>query len=57
VFGCLGFVHLPKEKRKKLDYRSTPGIFIGYSISIKQNFVYDPLAKMLHCSSDVVFSV
>jgi len=39
VFGCLAFVHVPKEKRKKLDYRATPGIFVGYSISTKQYFV------------------
>jgi hypothetical protein len=55
VFGYLAFVHVPKEKRNKLDYRATPGIFIGYSISTKQYFVYDPLANMLHCSRDVVF--
>jgi len=55
VFGCLAFVHVPKEKRKMLDYRAIPGIFVGYSISTKQYFVYDPLAKTLHRSRDVVF--
>jgi hypothetical protein len=55
VFGYLAFVHCPKEKRKTLDYRATTGIFVGYSISTKQYFVYDPLARMLHCSRDVVF--
>jgi len=55
VFGCSAFVHVPKEKRKKLDYRATPGIFVGNSISTKPYFVYDPLARMLHCSRDVVF--
>jgi len=39
VFGCLAFVHHPKEKRKMLDYRATPGIFVGYSILTKQYFV------------------
>jgi len=29
VFGSLAFVHVPKEKRKKLDYRATTGIFVG----------------------------
>jgi len=48
VLGCLAFMHVQKEKRKKLDYRATPGIFVGYSISTKQYFVYDPLAKTLH---------
>ena len=55
VFGCLALVHVPNEKPKKLDYRATPGIFVGYSISTKQYFGYDPLAKTLHHSRDVVF--
>jgi len=55
VFGCLAFVHVPKEKQNKLDYRATPGIFVGYSISTKQYLVYDPLAKTLHRCRDVVF--
>jgi len=55
VFGCLAFVHIPKEKRKKLDYRATLGIFVGYSISNQQYLVYDPLAKALHRSRDVIF--
>jgi len=29
VFEYLAFVHVPKEKWKKLDYRATPGIFVG----------------------------
>jgi hypothetical protein len=35
LFGCLAFVHVPKEKREKLDYRATPGILVGFSISTK----------------------
>jgi hypothetical protein len=35
VFGCLAFGDVPKEKRKKLDYKATPSIFVGYSISTK----------------------
>jgi len=55
VFGCLAFIHIPKEKWMKLDYTATPGMFVGYSISTKQYFVYDPLAKTLLRSRDVVF--
>jgi len=55
VSGCLAFVHVPKEKGKQLDHRATPGIFVGYSISTKQYFVYDPLPKTLHRSRDVGF--
>jgi hypothetical protein len=55
VFGCLAFVHVLKQKRQKLDYRGTPGIFVGYSISTKQYFIYNPLAKTLHHSLVVVY--
>jgi len=55
VCGCLAFVKVPKENGQTLDYRVTPGIFSGYSISTKQYFVYDPLAKTLHRSTYVVF--
>ena len=55
VFGCLAFVHVPKERRTKLDYWAIPGIFVGYSVTTKQYQVYDPLAKQMHFSRDVVF--
>jgi len=55
VFGCVTVVHVPKEKRKTLHYRATPGIFVWYSISTKQYFIYNPLPKTLHHSRDVVF--
>jgi len=35
VFRCLAFVQVLKEKRKKLDFLATLGIFIGYSILTK----------------------
>jgi hypothetical protein len=51
----LEFVHVPKEIQKELDYRATHGIFIGYSIvTSRQYFVYNPLAKTIHRSRDVV---
>jgi hypothetical protein len=55
VFGCSASVHIPNEKRNKLDYRAAPVIFIGYSLSTQQYFEYDPLAKTLHRSRDLVF--
>jgi len=35
IFGCPIYIHIPKDKRKKLDLTSTKGIFVGYSISSK----------------------
>lgn len=31
IFGCRGYVHFPKEKRKKLDEKSKKYMFVGYS--------------------------
>ena len=55
VFGCLAFVHIPEERRKKLDYRAVPGIFVGYCTTNKQYLVYDPINRKLIRSRDVVF--
>ena len=30
IFGCLIYVHIPKEKRTKLDPFGNKGIFVGY---------------------------
>jgi hypothetical protein len=35
VFGCMAYVHVPKEKRKKLDARSETGMFVGFSVDSK----------------------
>jgi hypothetical protein len=38
VFGCDAFVHVPKEKRSKLDNKATKCIFIGYKL-------WDPVSR------------
>ena len=30
IFGCPVYVHIPKEKRNKLDPSGKKGIFVGY---------------------------
>lgn len=35
IFGCPVYVHIPKEKRSKLDPSGKKGIFVGYSDSSK----------------------
>jgi hypothetical protein len=55
LFGCLDFVHIQNRIPMKLDYRATAGIFIGYSISTKHYFVYDPFAMTHHLSRHVFF--
>jgi hypothetical protein len=39
----------------KLTDRSTPMVFIGYETGSKGYRVYDPIAKKLHISRDVIF--
>ena len=31
IFGCLVYLHVPKEKRSKLDSSGKKGIFVGYN--------------------------
>ena len=35
VFGCLCYVLIPGEQRRKMDEKSTKAMFIGYSITHK----------------------
>ena len=35
VFGCDVYVHVPKEKRNKLDNKAEKCIFIGYKYVMK----------------------
>jgi hypothetical protein len=35
VFGCIAYVHVPDEKRSKLDPKAKKCIFIGYSLKQK----------------------
>jgi transposase InsO family protein len=55
VFGCLAFVHVPEEKRTKLDYKSKAHIFLGYSLTSKAYRLYDPITKKMVVSRDVIF--
>jgi hypothetical protein len=40
IFGCLVYVHVPKDKRSKLDPSGNKGIFFGYSETLKAYRVY-----------------
>jgi hypothetical protein len=35
VFGCIAYMHVPDEKRSKLDPKAKKCIFIGYSLEQK----------------------
>ena len=40
IFGCPVYIHIPKEKRKKLHPSGKKGIFVGYSKSSKDYRIY-----------------
>ena len=55
IFGCLVYIHIPKEKRKKLDPSGKKGIFVGYSKISKAYKIYFPGYKKIDISKDVTF--
>jgi hypothetical protein len=55
TFGCLVHVKKVGPGISKLTDRSTPMVFIGYETGTKGYRVYDPIAKKLHISRDVIF--
>ncbi|KAJ3680984.1 hypothetical protein LUZ60_015473 [Juncus effusus] len=55
VFGCTCFVHVPDEKRAKLDAKARKCIFIGYDQRKKGWKCMDPTTHKFIVSRDVVF--
>eukprot|EP01018_Ginkgo_biloba_P039467 Gb_17388 [translate_table: standard] len=55
VFGCTAFVHVPDEKRQKLDDKSHKCILVGYSESSKAYRLWDPSQRKIVISRDVLF--
>jgi hypothetical protein len=42
IFGCLVYIHVPKEKRTKLYPSCRKGTFVGYNESSKAYQIYIP---------------
>ena len=55
IFGSLAYIHVPKDKRKKLDCTSIKGIFVGYSLSSKAYRIYIKEGRHIEVSKDVIF--
>lgn len=55
IFGCPAMVHIPKEKRQKLDVKSRQLIFVGYSECTKGYRFIDPKTNKAVISRDVHF--
>ena len=54
ILGCRVWVHIPKEKRKKLNERSYLSIHVGYE-GTNQYRVYDPHSGRVSVTRDVHF--
>ena len=55
VFGYDEYVHVPKEKRTKLDIKSERCIFIGYKDGLKYHNIWNPEKRNVLYNQDVVF--
>ena len=55
VFGCKSYVHIPDQKRGKLDKKSIPCIFVGYPDNSKGYKLYNPESKQMVRSRDIIF--
>jgi hypothetical protein len=55
MFGCPEFVHIPKEKRTKLDPSGKKGIFVGYCEVSKAFKIYIPGYHHIEINIDVTF--
>lgn len=54
-FGCPVYIHIPKEKRTKLQPSGKKGIFVGYSDSSKAYRVYVLGSRTIKIRRDVKF--
>lgn len=55
IFGCLAYVHIPKEKRKKSDQKVWKGIMIGYTATTKQYRIWSCERRCVFARSAVTF--
>jgi hypothetical protein len=55
IFGCPVYIHVPKDKRKKLEPSGKKGIFVGYSDTSKAYRIYVPGQQKIEISRDITF--
>ena len=55
VFGCLAYMHVPRDHGSKLDNKSKPCIFLGYSEDEFGYKMWDLLDKKVVGSRNIVF--
>lgn len=56
IFGCKAMVHVPSDRRKKLDAKSASCFFVGYSNESKAYRLFDQSkGRIIIISRDVIF--
>ena len=55
IFGCPVYIHVPKEKRTKMEPSRKKGVFVGYNESYKAYMIYIPSQRKIEVSRDVTF--
>jgi hypothetical protein len=55
VFGCDGYVQVPKENKSKLDKNDEISVFIGYKYGLKGYKIWYPETNKVVYSRDLVF--
>ena len=55
IFGCPVFIHIPKEKRNKLEPSRKKGIIVGYCEVSKVFRIYIPFHRHIEISRDMTF--
>ncbi|MCO5606454.1 hypothetical protein L7F22_060642 [Adiantum nelumboides] len=55
VFGCVAYMHILDEKRRKLDVKSERCVFTGYDMYSKGYRLVNPDTNKIHISRDAIF--
>lgn len=55
MFGCVAYVHVPKDERGKLDSKTNKCVLLGYGSAQKGYRVYDHLTQKVFYSRNIKF--
>ena len=55
IFGFPVYIHIPKEKRTKIEHLGNKGLFLRYSEQSKSYRIYIPGYHQIELSRDVTF--
>ncbi|GJY95415.1 retrovirus-related pol polyprotein from transposon TNT 1-94 [Tanacetum coccineum] len=55
IFGSIAYVHVPSQRRSKIDDRSKKHVFVGYDKQSKDYKLYNPVTRKVVVSRDMEF--